>query len=137
MTSAFADPAVDRGFITLKSPYVFDDTVQRLLSAFASHGIKVFATIDQKAEAIAAGLVLPPTTLIVFGNPNAGTALMQAQPSSGIDLPLKVLITESASGEVLVSFNAATYIIERHSLPVALASNLEPAQRLIASVVAK
>jgi uncharacterized protein (DUF302 family) len=66
-----------------------------LLSAFADHGIKVFATIDQQAEAAAAGLTMPPTTLIIFGNPKAGTPLMLAQPRSGLDLPLKVLVSES------------------------------------------
>jgi len=55
------------------SPYPFADTVRRLLSAFADHGIKVFAAIDQQAEAAAAGLTMPPTTLIIFGNPKAGT----------------------------------------------------------------
>jgi uncharacterized protein (DUF302 family) len=97
----------------------------------------VFATIDQRAEAMAVGLTMPPTTLIIFGSPKAGTALMLAQPLSGIDLPLKALVSESTPGQVMVSFNAATYIIERHSLSAELLSNLVPAERLIASTVAE
>jgi uncharacterized protein (DUF302 family) len=79
---------------------------------------------------------MPPTTLIIFGNPKSGTPLMLAQPLSGIDLPLKALVSESVPGEVIVSFNAATYIIERHSLSAELLSNLVPAERLIAGAVA-
>lgn len=137
MTSPSAGPSSDRGIVSLKSPYPFADTVRRLLSAFADHGIKVFATIDQMAEAMAVGMIMPPTTLIIFGNPKAGTALMLAQPLSGIDLPLKALVSESTPGQVMVSFNAARYIIERHSLSVELLSSLVPAERLIASAIAK
>ena len=124
-----------RGVVNLKSPYSFADTVRRLLTAFADKGIKVFATIDQKAEALLVGLSMPPTTLIVFGNPKAGTPLMLANPQAGIDLPLKVLVCEPAPGQVIVVFTAATEIIQRHSLPPDLASNLVPAEQLIASVL--
>ena len=124
-----------RGIVRLESPYVFADTVQRLLAAFAEKGIKVFATIDQQNEARTAGLVMPPTTLIVFGNPKAGTPLMLANPQVGIDLPLKVLVCEPEPGQVAVWFTAASEIIERHALPPELASNLVPAERLIAAVL--
>jgi uncharacterized protein (DUF302 family) len=125
-----------RGVATLASPHSFADTVRRLLAAFEDHGIKVFATIDQQGEARSAGLAMPPMTLIVFGNPKAGTPLMVARPESGLDLPLKVLVSEPQPGRVCVSFNTAAYIVERHSLAPALAGNLVPAERLIASVVA-
>jgi uncharacterized protein (DUF302 family) len=125
------------GILRLKSPYVFADTVQRLLAAFAEKGIKVFATIDQQAEARVVGLAMPPTTLIVFGNPKAGTPLMLANPQVGVDLPLKVLVCEPEPGQVAVLFTAASEIIERHSLPPELASNLVPAERLIATVLSQ
>jgi uncharacterized protein (DUF302 family) len=133
MTSSSTSP----GIVSIRSPYPFADTVQRLHSAFADHGVKVFASIDQRAEAAAVGLAMPPTTLIVFGSPKAGTPLMLARPLCGVDLPLKVLVSESTPGEVMVSFNAATYILERHSLPLELANNLVPAERLIAGAIAK
>ena len=133
MTSSSTSP----GIVSIRSPYPFTDTVQRLHSTFADHGVKVFASIDQRAEAAAVGLTMPPTTLIVFGSPKAGTPLMLARPLCGVDLPLKVLVSESTPGEVMVSFNAATYILERHSLPLELANNLVPAERLIAGAVAK
>lgn len=125
------------GIVSLKSQHPFADTVQRLLAAFAGRGIKVFATIDQRAEALAVGMSMPPTTLIIFGNPKAGTPLMLSNPQSGVDLPLKVLVSESIPGEVVVTFNAAEYIIQRHSLPAGLMSNLAPAEGLIANVVGK
>ncbi len=121
----------DPGIVSIVSGYPFADTLRRLVAAFESHGIKVFAVIDQQAEAGTVGLNMPPTTLILFGNPKSGTPLMLAQPSSGLDLPLKVLIAEAASGQVHVSFNAADYIVRRHSLPAALADNIAPAAALI------
>lgn len=126
---------VSPGIVRLESPYTFADTAQRLLAAFAEKGVKVFATIDQQAEARAAGLSMPPTTLIVFGNPRAGTPLMLANPQAGVDLPLKVLVCEPEPGRVAVLFTAAATLIERHSLPPELVSNLAPAERLIASVL--
>jgi uncharacterized protein (DUF302 family) len=137
MTSSGTISATDKGIVSIRSLHSFADTLQRLLQAFADHGIRVFAVIDQSTEAMAVGLQLPPTTLIVFGNPKSGTPLMLAQPLSGIDLPLKALITESMPGQVMVSFNAAAYIVERHSLAADLLNNLAPAERLIAGVVAK
>jgi uncharacterized protein (DUF302 family) len=137
MTQPGVNPGSKHGIVSLRSLHPFADTVRLLLAAFADHDIKVFATIDQQAEALAVGLTMPPTTLILFGNPKAGTPLMLAQPLSGIDLPLKVLVTEPAPGEVMVSFNTAAYVIERHSLPAELVNNLSPAERLIASVVTK
>ena len=135
MTTSTLTTTSSRGVVSLASPYPFAETVRRLLSAFADHGIKVFVTIDQQAEALAVGLSMPPTTLIVFGNPKAGTPLMLAQPQSGLDLPLKVLVSESAPGQVSVSVNAAAYIIDRHGLPPELKSNLAPAERLIADAL--
>ena len=128
-------PSCETGIVSIRSVYTFDETVQRLLAAFASHHIKVFTTIDQRAEAVAVGMTMPPTTLIIFGNPKAGTPLMLAQPLCGVDLPLKALITELKPGEVTVSFNATRYIVERYSLPAELSSNLAPAERLIAGTI--
>src|ERR1700752_1035004 len=135
MVPSNANPSSGHGIVSLASAYSFAETVSRLLAAFADHGIKVFVTIDQQAEASAVGLTMPPTTLIVFGNPKAGTPLMLARPESGVDLPLKVLVSEAVSGQVSVIFNAPAYIIARHALPAELASNLAPAEQLIASVL--
>lgn len=122
--------AASNGIARFTSPFPFQETVQRVLDALSGHGIKVFATWDQQAEARAAGLDMPPATLIVFGNPKAGTPLMLAQPESALDLPLKVLVLESA-GQVSVCFNTPDYIIQRHDLPEQFSINLAPAFALI------
>lgn len=127
----------DSGIVTIKSPLSFSQTVERLKTAFQSHGIKVFAVIDQQAEAKAAALDMPPMVLILFGNPKAGTPLMLAQPLSGLDLPLKALVSEAKVGEVLVSFNSTQYILKRHALPDQLGSNIAPAERLIAAALSE
>jgi uncharacterized protein (DUF302 family) len=121
----------DSGVLRLKSPFPFNDTVRRLQAVFVERGIKIFAAIDQQAEALAAGLSMPPTTLILFGNPASGTPLMLDNPAAGIDLPLKALVIESELGEVEVIINTAKYVIDRHALPHGLEANLLPAERLI------
>lgn len=118
------------GVARFTSPFSFQETVQRVLDTLTEHGIKVFATWDQQAEARAVGLDMPPTTLIAFGNPKAGTPLMLAQPESALDLPLKVLVLES-NGQVFVCFDTPDYIIQRHALPEQLSANLAPAVALI------
>ena len=119
------------GVLTLESPQPFARTVERLVSEFQAHGVKVFAVIDQQAEAAAAGIEMWPATLVIFGNPTAGTPLMLARPAAGIDLPLKAFISEAGPGKVVVHLNAADYLIERHSLPPRCSENLAPGERLV------
>jgi uncharacterized protein (DUF302 family) len=123
------------GIETLGSLLSFAETVSRLVAGIESHGIRIFAKIDQQAEAAAAGLSMPPVTLILFGNPKAGTPLMIAKPVSALDLPLKVVVWQAEDGGVFVSFNTAAYIIARHRLPAALTANLAPAEKLIAAAL--
>jgi uncharacterized protein (DUF302 family) len=123
------------GVLRLESPHPFARTVERLVSEFQAHGVKVFAVIDQQAEAAAAGIDMWPATLIVFGNPRAGTPLMLARPASGIDLPLKAFVSEAEPGKVVVYLNAVDYLIERHSLPVQFAANLANAERLVTNAL--
>lgn len=135
MTASHSARADDRGIVTLRSPYSFAETVERLRTALDAHGIKIFCAIDQRAEAGAVGLEMPATMLLLFGNPKAGTPIMLARPLSALDLPLKALVSESSSGEVRVSFNATRYLIERHLLPSELSSNLAAAEGLIAGAL--
>ena len=132
-----AELPLSRGVARIESAFAFDDTVHRLQSAFASHGIKVFATIDQQAEASAVGLAMPPTTLIVFGNPKSGTPLMLARPESGIDLPLKVLVLGHEDGRASVVFNTTEYLVERHALSPDAIAGIAPAIALIEKTVSR
>jgi uncharacterized protein (DUF302 family) len=65
-----------------------------------------------------------PEQLLIFGNPKAGTPLMQAQPTVGLDLPLKALIWEDAEGRVTIAYNDPQYVLRRHGLPPSLAANI-------------
>src|SRR5262249_37421464 len=79
-------------------------------------GITVFARVDHAAGAKSVGLALRPTTLVIFGNPAAGTPLMQAAQTAGIDLPLKTLVWQDADGSVKVTYNDPAWIAARHAL---------------------
>ena len=104
------------GLVTLQSAHDFDTTLGRLTAALEAKGITIFARIDHAAGAKKVGLELRPTTVVVFGNPAAGTPLMQAAQTAGIDLPLKALVWQDADKTVRLSYNDAAWIAERHAL---------------------
>ncbi len=79
-------------------------------------GLTVFNRIDHAENAAGVDQELRPTELIIFGNPDAGTALMQCSQTAGIDLPLKALIWEDADGQVWFTYNDPEYLMERHGL---------------------
>jgi uncharacterized protein (DUF302 family) len=105
------------GVIDLPSPYGAEETADRLEKFLLAKGMKIFARIDQAAEAIAVGMTLRPTILLLFGNPKTGTPLMDRFPSLAMDLPLKALIWESPERKVFVSFTHPEYLQQRHRLP--------------------
>jgi uncharacterized protein (DUF302 family) len=110
--------------VSLHSRYSAEETMNRLERILTAKGITVFARINQQAEAKKAGLELMPLELLVFGNPKAGTPLMQTEPLAAIDLPLKAITWEGRDGRVWLSYNKPEYIIERFSLPDALLKNI-------------
>ena len=123
------------GLVQVSSRYSFDETIQRLESAFAVKGLKVFAIIDHSGEAAQVGLQMVPTRVLVFGSPKGGTPLMVASPSLAIDLPLKALVAEGANGKVSVTYNDPAYLKERHGVPEELIKNLAGAGVVIAQAV--
>lgn len=90
--------------------------MERLEAEIRAQGMKVFARIDHAAGAAEAGLKLPPTDLIIFGNARGGTPLMQSIQTVGIDLPLKALVSEDASGTTWLSYNEPSWIARRHGV---------------------
>jgi uncharacterized protein (DUF302 family) len=106
----------DTGIIDLACTRSVAETVDRLESVLKAKGIKIFLRIDQAAEAAAAGLKMRPTVLLIFGDPKAGTPLMNQYPSIAMDLPLKALAWESADGRVWLSYNSSAYLQRRHAL---------------------
>jgi uncharacterized protein (DUF302 family) len=97
------------------SPRSVSETVSRLTGLLGTKGLKVFAVIDQRAEAEQAGLQLRETVLVIFGNPAAGTAVMAAAPLSALDLPLKVLVWDDA-GQTKVSYYGPAALAARYDL---------------------
>jgi uncharacterized protein (DUF302 family) len=112
------------GFVSKPSKYSVDETVSRFEALLNSKGIKLFALVDHSGEAEKAGLKMPPTKLLIFGNPAAGTPVMLVAPSIAIDLPLKVLIWQDAAGATWISFNDPAYLQARHNVPSDLAKNI-------------
>ena len=108
-------PAVD-GLATVEAADTVDETVSQLQSTIQDRGLILLATVDHAANAQGVGQELRPTQLIIFGNPNLGTQLMQSQQSVGIDLPQKFLVWENEAGQVNVSYNGADYLQNRHQL---------------------
>ena len=123
--------AENAGIVRVASAHTVAETVARLESLLRERGVLIFARIDFSADAARAGLTMRPEQMLIFGNPRAGTPLMQAQPLAGLDLPLKALIFEDEAGKAWVAWNDPQYVIRRHGLPVALAANLAAVVPLI------
>src|SRR5277367_6538742 len=102
------------GLITITSRYGPEETMNRFEAAVTAKGMTVFARIDHAAGATAVGLSLRPTELLIFGNAKAGTPLMQSVQAVGIDLPLKALVWEDASGDTFLSYNDPAWLAKRH-----------------------
>jgi uncharacterized protein (DUF302 family) len=111
------------GIITRLSPRPVTDTVAQLADMIATKGIRLFAVIDQVAEARQAGLEPRDTTLVIFGNPGAGTPVMEAAPLAALDLPLKILIWDD-NGHTKVCYSAPAWPGGRYHLSAELTANL-------------
>ena len=122
----------DNGIVTQPGNHSLDDTVEKLNEILQARGVTLFAVIDHSGEAAKVGMKMPPTKLLIFGNPKGGTPLMLAAPSSAIDLPLKILVAEDAAGKVWVSYNSPAYLQERHGFPENLLQNIAMVETLAA-----
>jgi uncharacterized protein (DUF302 family) len=122
-----------KGIVERVSNHSVDETVDRLMGMMKSRGLTLFALIDHSGEAEKAGMKMPPTKLLIFGSPKAGTPLMLASPSVALDLPLKILVSQEGEGKVWVSYNNPEYLRERHGLPAALMQNIAAVDGLAAA----
>jgi uncharacterized protein (DUF302 family) len=113
----------NNGAVTIESRHSVDETVQKLKQILDSKGIKLFTVIDHSGAAEDVGMNMPPTKLLIFGNPKAGTPLMIAAPTIAIDLPLKLLVRQDSDGAVRISYNDPEYLQNRHGLPAELVKN--------------
>jgi uncharacterized protein (DUF302 family) len=128
-------PAAENGMIHLTSPYSVPETLRRLESLLQARGLAIFARIDHSGEAEKAGLKMLPTQVLIFGSPKQGTPLMVASPTLAIDLPLKALAWEDASGKVWLSYNTPEYLKQRHNIPDELLKNISGVGALLQKVL--
>jgi uncharacterized protein (DUF302 family) len=121
MSSAIATSS---GVIKIASQHSVAATMERLEALLKERGVLIFAGIDFSADAARVGLTMRPEQLLIFGNPRAGTPLMQVEPVVGLDLPLKALVWEDSAGAVWIAYNDPQHITARHGLAATMSANL-------------
>ena len=126
------DKAMNNGIVDRPANHSVDETVEKLKGILQSKGVALFAVVDHSGEAAKVGMKMPPTKLLIFGSPKAGTPLMLASPSVAIDLPLKILIWEDTQGKAWVSYNSPPYLQQRHGIPAELMQNIAIIEALAA-----
>ncbi len=107
---------IDDGIVRTKSNYTFSETVDRLKQDIATKGIMFFTEIDQSKLASNANVALPPSTLLIFGNPPLGTQFITANPNAGLDWPVRLLVTEDSNGHVWTVYTDFQWIARRHGI---------------------
>jgi uncharacterized protein (DUF302 family) len=108
------------GLIARVSKFGPKETMDRLAAAVTTRGISIMARIDHAAATAAIGMELPPTEVLIFGNPRAGAPLMQAVQTIGIDLPLKAPVWQDDSGTTWLGYNDAEWLTQRHGVDARL-----------------
>jgi len=118
--AAYPLKAPNNGLRTIPAKQGSPETLDKLYKAIKARGMKVFAHIDHAAGAKEYGLTMPASTVVIFGNPKAGTPNFVKKPTLAIDLPLKMLVWDDASGKTFVTYNTAEYVLgtqfARHGL---------------------
>jgi uncharacterized protein (DUF302 family) len=104
------------GVVTVRSIYPIDETIRRLKQDVATKGIVFFQEIDQADLASKAGVKLPRSTLLVFGNPPLGTLFLTSNPLSGLDWPVRLLVFEDDKGRVWAAYTDFSWIAHRHGI---------------------
>ena len=112
-----ASQAYAADLVTKQSPHSVGTTVDRLIAAVKGAGAKVFARIDHAAGAKSVGMKLRPTQMVMFGNPKLGTPALQAAQTSGLDLPLRVVVYQDNSGQVFLAYHAPAKLSQDHGVP--------------------
>ena len=125
------------GLISVASKYDPAETIRRLEAAIMAKGMTVFTRIDHAAGANEAGLELRPTEVVIFGSAKAGTPLMQAEQTMGIDLPLKALVWQDAAGKTGISYNDPAWLAQRHGLAPSGHAALEKMRAVLAEVTGR
>ncbi len=129
-TTSGTPPSVE-GIVSRSSPFPVEETLERLKATIHSRNLTLFAQIDHSDLARGVGLTMQKAHVLIFGNPKGGTPLMIASPLLALDLPLKVLVWQSADSQVWVSTNSVAYLRDRYALPQELVGNLSVVDAVI------
>jgi uncharacterized protein (DUF302 family) len=124
------------GVVEHVSPLPFDLALERIDHAIMDHGMTIFARIDHAANARAAGLNMPPTTVLIYGKAEGGTPIMQVTPVAALDLPLRVLVRERADGVTVVAFHPIVDVLRNAGVAEDVAARLAPAQDTLVRALA-
>jgi uncharacterized protein (DUF302 family) len=125
------------GLTRISSDYGPTVTMDRLEAEVKAKGMTIFARVDHSLGAHAVGMSLRPTELLIFGNAKGGTPLMEANQEIGLDLPLKALVFQDASGKVWLTYNNLNWLAERYGLPGSAAANVSAVEDLLKTVTGK
>lgn len=120
--------------VTRLSPWSVQDTVARFSAVIAAHRAELFGVIDHSGEAAAVGLQLRETKLVIFGSPDAETAVIDAAPLAALDLPLKVLVWGDGH-QTKVSYTTPAALACRYGLSGALAGRLAAVETFVETVI--
>jgi uncharacterized protein (DUF302 family) len=130
------DPAPQvEGVVTRPSRYGFQETLARLERGLQRRQLEIFARFDHSGAAKRAGLTMPETQVVVFGNPKSGTPLMLASPLVALELPLRVLVADNG-GQAALSYLSPRYLADRYGLPSDLVMNIAGIETIVDEVVA-
>ncbi len=127
----FGTPPSVEGIVTRPSPFSVEETLARLQEIIHSRNLTLFAHIDHSGEAKRVGLTMQEAHVLIFGNPKGGTPLMIASPLLALDLPLKVLVWQSADDQVWVSTTSVAYLRDRYAIPQELVGNIAVVDAII------
>jgi uncharacterized protein (DUF302 family) len=121
---------MDNGIRSVTTRRPVDEVVHRITTLLAEKNIKLFTIVDHSGEASAAGLLMPNTKLLIFGNPKAGTPVMLSALSAALDLPLKILVSQEPDGTAVLSWNDPAWLQQRHNFAPECIANLSAAETI-------
>jgi len=129
------EPDRSSSLIEQPSSHSFETTLQRLIDALKASGLTLFAQIDHAAMAAKVGLAMPPTTVLLYGNPKGGTPVMVAVPAAALDLPLRLLVRQDEVGRTQVSYHPIVAMLQSIGVAANMAERMAPAQAWITAAL--
>jgi uncharacterized protein (DUF302 family) len=128
---------MSEGLVVVVSSRPFEDTLNALIASVKHRQVEVFGMVDHAANAQGAGLTLGRTTVVTFGGAKAGTTLMQAHQTLGLDLPLRALVYETAEGQVRIAYREPRDILSGQGVAPDAFPSVDGMSAMLAAVSAE